>query len=124
MWQMKTIRSIAAVALVTLGLVFVSPAAAQEMDMCPHDATVAALHTCVTHAVEHGHIDNAGIARSLHAKLNAADAALAAGDVDAALDALGDFVNELAAQSGKHVDAMAATHLRMHAETVIAALQA
>jgi hypothetical protein len=121
---MTKMRAIAAVALVTLGLVLAAPAAAQEMDMCPHEPTVAALHTCVTHAVEHGHIDNRGIARSLHAKLRAADAALAAGDVEAAVEALGDFISQLDAQSGKHVDAEAAAHLRMHAETVIDALQA
>lgn len=110
-------------AFVALGLTMVSPVAAQDTDACSHEPTVAALHACVTHAAAHGHIDNAGVARALHAQLEAADIAIATGNNVAAVGALNAFVNTLAAQSGKHVDELVATHLSSHVAPIVGALQ-
>ncbi len=63
-----------------------------------------------------------GIAASLDAKLRAALAALAAGNAAAACSALQDFVDQLAAQSGKHVPTADAAALSAEAELVRAAL--
>jgi hypothetical protein len=108
--------------LLVLGLLAVAPVQAQAMEECPHEPTIAALHACVEHAVAHGHIGNAGIARSLHAKLDAASAAEMRGQSSVAINILKAFVQELNAQAGKHVEAEPAGHLQMHAEMVIAAL--
>jgi len=57
---------IAVLTFVTL-LAFAMPGAAlaQDHDACSHDSTIASLMTCVEHAANGGHIDNAGIAQSL-----------------------------------------------------------
>lgn len=111
------------VVLLILGLSTVGAARAQAMEACPHDATVQSLQACVQHAQSQGLIDNAGIARSLRAKLDAAQAAQARGQLPVAINTLEAFVHELDAQAGKHVQAEHATHLRMHAEMVIQALK-
>ena len=108
--------------LIVLGLVTPVPARAQEMDDCPHAPTIASLRTCVQHAADEGHIDNRGIARSLLAKLDAAQAAFDRNQTAVAVKELEAFVRELDAQTGKHIVAEHATHLRMHALDVIAAL--
>jgi hypothetical protein len=108
--------------VLVLGLLAVAPAQGQSMDDCPHEPTIAALHACVEHAVEHGHIDNTGIVRSLHAKLDAASAAALRGQPAVASNILEAFVQELHAQAGQHVEAAPAGHLQMHAEMVIAAI--
>jgi hypothetical protein len=105
--------------VVALSVSVITPTSAQELDMCPHEPTVEALHLCVAHAEEHGHIDSAGVARSLHAKLDAAGAVLDRGNTAAAVNVLGALMRELDAQAGLHVDVMAADHLRMHAALVI-----
>jgi len=109
-------------ALLALGLTAPVPARAQEMDDCPHAPTIASLRTCVQHAADHGHIDNGGIARSLIAKLDVAQAAFDRGQAAVAVNTLEAFVRELDAQAGKHIVAEHAAHLRMHAQDVIAAL--
>lgn len=109
-------------ALFALALAAPVPARAQAMDECPHAPTIASLRTCVQHAADHGHIDNRGIAISLIAKLDAAQAALDRGQADVAIKGLEAFVRELDAQTGKHIVAEHAAHLRMHAKDVIAAL--
>lgn len=116
--MLKRLLTMTAV-VVALSVSVIAPTSAQEMDMCPHEPTVEALHLCVAHAEEHGHIDNSGVARSLHAKLDAASAALDRGNTVAAVNVLGAFMRELDAQAGSHVDVMAAEHLRMHAALVI-----
>lgn len=113
---------IAAVLIAAIGFSLAAPAAAQGMDGCPHSTTIGALHECVAHAEQVGHIDNVGISRSLHAKLNAADTALANGDVGAAVNALAAFIHELDAQAAKHVETLPAVHLALHARMVIDAL--
>src|SRR5215207_6253580 len=109
-------------ALIALGLAAPMPARAQEMDHCPHEATIQSLRTCVQHAAEHEHIDNSGVARSLIAKLDAAQAAQDRGQPEVALNLLEAFVREVRAQSGKHIVQEHAEHLLMHAQSVIQAL--
>jgi hypothetical protein len=109
-------------AMMTLGLGLARPAAADEMDMCD-TPTVQALHHCVLHAVEMGHIDNAGVARSLLAKLDGAQAALDRNQPAVAVNKLQAFIREVQAQAGRHIQAEHAAHMIMHAENVIAALQ-
>jgi hypothetical protein len=58
----------------------------------------------IANSLEQGLIDNAGIANSLAAKLQAAEAA---GSPQQRLDVLGAFESELSAQSGKHIDPVA-----------------
>ena len=111
-----------ALILVVASLLAVGPARAHMIEPCPHDATIAALHTCVQHAEHHGFITNAGVARSLHATLDAAAAVQTRGQPAEAVNVLRAFVRQLAAQSGTHIDAEHAAHLRTHAELVIAAL--
>lgn len=109
--------------VVALSLLAVSPALAQEDMDCAHEvATIASLRQCVVHAWEMRHIDNDGIARSLLSKLDAAQANLDRGKIDNAIDILEDFVEQVQAQSGKHIDPMHAEHLIHHAHMVIAAL--
>ena len=90
---------------------------------CPHHAaTIESLRMCVEHSFEMGHIDNYGIAVSLLAKLDAAQAADDRGEPWVAVNVLEAFVHEAAAQEGKHIEADHAGHMIMHAEMVIAAL--
>lgn len=116
--MLKRLITVTAV-VVALSISAVAPTAAQETDTCPHEPTIDALHVCVSHAEEQGHIDNSGIARSFHAKLDAAGASLDRGNTVVAENILSAFVRQLEAQAGSHVDSMAADHLRMHAEMVI-----
>ena len=101
------------IALGCLGLVLVAPvsAGALEMDGCAHDPTLDALRACVVHATEQGHIDNAGVARALLAKIDAAERAVEAGDVNRAVAGVSAFVTLVEAQSGTHVAAEHADHL-------------
>jgi hypothetical protein len=109
-------------ALIALGLAAPMPVRAQEMDHCPHEATIQSLRTCVQHAAEHEHIDNSGVARSLIAKLDAAQAAQDRGQIGVAVNKLEAFVRELEAQAGKHILEDHAEHLLHHAHMVIQAL--
>ena len=59
-----------------------------------------------------------GIKNSLLAKLNAADAALAAGDTATACTKLGDFINECEAQSGKKLSVEQADELIARANEI------
>ncbi len=90
---------------------------------CPHDTgTVQGLRECVTHAASYGHIDNAGITKSLLAKLDAAQGAVDRGQPSVAINHLEAFIREVQAQAGKHIDAEHAGHLVAHATSVIEAL--
>lgn len=110
------------VTIVLFGLVGPVPVRAEMMDHCDHARTIPALRTCVQHARTHGHIDNYGITRSLVAKLDAAQAALARGQSAVAVHKLEAFVHAVDAQTGKHIAAEHAAHLRMHAEAIMTAL--
>jgi hypothetical protein len=64
-------------ALVIVSLVGARPALADMGMQCTNDmSTVESLQMCVQHAYEQGHIDNRGVARSLFAKLDTAQAAV------------------------------------------------
>ena len=60
---------------------------------------------------QEGLIDNQGIKNSLIKKLENAQAALGRGQPNVAKNILGAFVNEVQAQSGKHINATAASTL-------------
>ena len=114
---------IAALTFVTL-LAFIVPEAAlaQNHDGCNHNPTIESLRMCVEHAANAGHIDNAGIAQSLSAKLNAAQKAENRGQHSVAINILEAFVKAVEAQKGKHIYEDHAEHLLMHAQQVITAL--
>ena len=97
---------------------------AQTTDDCSTLApTIAGLADCVQHALAMGHITSAGVAQSLLAKLDAAQAAVDRGQTQTAIRLLQAFVDEVKAQSGQSIIAEHATHLIQHAELVIQALQ-
>jgi hypothetical protein len=92
-------------------------------DGCPHpEATVQSLHDCVEHAAFEGHIENAGVAESLLAKLGAAQAALNRGQEAVAVHMLEAFIHQVQALSGVQIDAIYASHMVEHAEAVIESL--
>ena len=96
---------------------------AHDNHTCPHDTgTVQGLRDCVTHAASEGHIDNPGVAKSLLAKLDAAQAAVDRDQPAVAINNLQAFIREVQAQSGKHIDAEHAGHLAAHATGLIEAL--
>lgn len=118
-------KKIGLVLLVTvLAFSFAMPALAQGTEHdCPNgDATISDLRACFEHAVAMGHVDSPGIARSLFAKLNAAQAALDRDQPDVAANILSALISEIAAQSGKHIDAHHASHMIAHTQQVIDAL--
>ena len=109
--------------IVAMLALLAAPALAADDMTCEHTgATIESLHHCIMHATEMGHIANAGVATSLMAKLDAAQAALDRGQTDVAIRLLNAFINEVNAQSGKFVDAEHAGHLIEHAQRVIDAL--
>jgi hypothetical protein len=110
-------------ALVIVSLVGARPALADMGMQCTNDmSTVESLQMCVQHSYEQGHIDNKGVARSLFAKLDAAQAAIDGGQPAVAINILQAFVQEVEAQAGVHIDADHALHMVQHAEMVIEAL--
>jgi len=82
-------------------------------------ATIQSTIADTQRAYDEGWIDNHGILNSLLQKLNNAQAALDLGDVEEAIDLLGAYINELEAQSGKHVTAETAALLIADAQWVI-----
>ena len=113
-------------AVIAAGSFSAMPVMAQEMD-CPMVPTVHSLQDCVEHATEMGAIDNAGVARSLLVKLHSAENALARDSRDAywtTINILGAFIGEVHAQAGEHIDEHHAEHMVMHAQMIIATLQA
>lgn len=113
---------IALFAFVGFNLLSAAPARAQTVDGCVHAPTIVSLQTCVEYAASHGIITSQGIARSLLAKLDAAEEALEDGHTAQAIEDLRAFIREVQAQSGKHIDPMHAQHLVSHARSVIQAL--
>jgi hypothetical protein len=96
---------------------------AHAQDSCSHEPTIQSLRECVQHAVMEGHIDNADLAQSLFAKLDAAQSALDRGQPAVAVQILQAFIYEVQAQAGVHIDAEHAVHMVMHAQEIIATLQ-
>jgi len=110
-------------ALCGLGVVLPGGAQAHDDMMCQGDmTTIASLRHCVQHAYEMGHVDNVGVATSLLAKLDAAQAAADRGQKTLAIHLLEAFVTEVQAQAGVHIDPVHAEHMVMHADMVIQAL--
>lgn len=117
------IRYVFYLALVVALISLIFPKLVVAAEECSHDqATIGALRACVIHAVAEGHIDNSGVAKSLLAKLDAAQSALDAGQTNVAVHNLQAFQHEVKSQSGKHIVAEHAEHLWMHAQLVIEAL--
>ncbi len=116
---MKTILSTILMALLLCG----GNALASDM-ACPDpmEPTIESLHHCVMHAAQEGHIDNAGIARSLEVRLLVAMAAEERGKIKVSAMLLRAFIHEVRAQAGKHVNAEHAEHMIHHAEIVLEAL--
>lgn len=101
-----------------LALALVTQAHASDEHDC-NAVTVISLHHCVRHAIETGHISNAGVANSLLRKIDAALAAEDRGNTSVASRILEAFINEVEAQSGIHIDSMHADHMIIHATNVI-----
>jgi hypothetical protein len=112
----------ALVAFVGFNLLNPGTARAQTTDDCALTPTIASLETCVEHAASQGIITSQGVANSLLAILDAAQSALDRGQTSAAIYNLQAFINDVQAQAGKHIDAMHAQHMVMHAQLVIQAL--
>lgn len=102
----------------------VVPALADSMCTEVMAPTVASLYDCVQHAYAQGHINDAGVAQSLLAKLSAAQAAVNQGQPAVAVNILQAFIYEVQAQAGVHILADHAQHLVDHAQMVIQALSA
>src|SRR6266700_2491096 len=117
-----TVVLFALVAFVGFNLLTPGTAGAQTTDECPLTPTIASLTTCVEHAASQGLITSQGVANSLLAELNAAQAALDRGQTSVAINELQAFIHEVQAQAGKHIDPMHAQHMVMHAQLVIQAL--
>ena len=81
------------------------------------------LISIVNRLLAEGKIDNAGIANSLIKKLENAQKSLDKGQLKAAVNQLNAFINEVQAQSGKHIAADAASLLIADAQYIIAHLK-
>ncbi|MFN0152542.1 MAG: FIMAH domain-containing protein [bacterium] len=108
---------------VAFALAVVAPAYAEEEHDCGEEmSTVMSLHHCVEHAIEMGHISNAGVGNALLAKIDAAQAAVDRQKPSVAVNKLRAFINQVEAQAGRHIEEEHAGHMIMHAEMVIDAL--
>ena len=122
----RIVVAVALVALLAFGgfsLLTFSTARAQTTDECGHGTTIASLVTCVEQGAQQGFINNQGVAKSLLAKLDAAQAAEDRGQTATAINLLGAFIHEVQAQAGKHIAQPHADHMVMHAQMVIRALE-
>jgi hypothetical protein len=113
---------ILALIAVALGLSAATTVSAAEMGHCSHEPTIAALRSCVQHAIDHDHIDNPGVGRSLLAKLDSAQRSADRSQPAVAINKLEAFIHELDAQAGAHIETEHAAHMRTHAQEVIVAL--
>jgi beta propeller repeat protein len=73
-------------------------------------------------ALADGSIDNKGIGNALTKKLENAQAAIDNGDFVTAATLLNDFINQVSAQSGKHIDTETADELIQLAQALLATL--
>jgi 5'-nucleotidase/UDP-sugar diphosphatase len=86
-------------------------------------ATTESLLSGVNRFYSEGKIDNRGIANSLTQKLENVQKSMDKGKIDTAINQLNAFINEVQAQSGKHITAKAAELLIADAQWVIAHLK-
>jgi len=86
----------------------------------PPPITAESIQSDVRLALASGAIDNPGVANSLLAKLNAAADARSRGNCNTAANVYASFVNDLSAQSAKHVATTTATQLTAEAQFLIA----
>ena len=124
--KLRLIVATLAMLMIAVGFNLFAPsnASAQvKTDDCVHTGTIDSLEMCVQHAADMGHIDSQGVAHSLLAKLDKAEEAVADGHTGKAIHWLKAFIREVKDQSGKHIEAMHADQLVMHAELVIEALE-
>lgn len=82
-------------------------------------ATLPSLFTGINRLYDEGKIDSAGVRTSLTQKLMAVQSSLDRGNTKAALQALLAFINEVQAQSGKHIQPEAASWLLADANWII-----
>jgi len=88
----------------------------------PLPRTIGELEAEIEELCLEGEIDNRGVVTSLLAKLNAAQTLIAVGKIDQAKTILNAFINEVQAQSGKHITADAAELLLQAAEYILSNL--
>jgi len=88
----------------------------------PIPTTIDELKTEIEELGFEGEIDNQGIVQSLIAKLNVAQKLVDGGKMDQAKNILNAFINEVQAQSGKHITPEAAEILVESAEYIISHL--
>jgi len=86
----------------------------------PSAITPESIQADVSGALASGAIDNAGVANSLLAKLSAAADARSHGQCATAANVYQSFINDLSAQSGKHVAAATAAQLTAEAQFLMA----
>jgi hypothetical protein len=105
--------------VVTASLLSIAPAGAFQ-DHCPgmHEDPLATLDECVTHHYEAGEIEPEGVYRSLLGKALRAQEKAARGDIDAAMDMLLGFVEQVNDLSGVRITG-SAVHLADHAMMAI-----
>jgi len=85
-------------------------------------ATIGSVQDLIRELRRRGEIDSDGVMNSLLAKAQAAAASIARGNRTAALNQLGALLNELAAQSGKHITARGAAIASADVQYVMAHL--
>jgi hypothetical protein len=91
--------------------------------MCQHEEdTFDGLRACISHALEVGHIENAGIAQSLLAKVDTAESLHDSGHTGAAISTLYALESEVEALPDRLIRPEHRAHLVAHVERVIASL--
>jgi 5'-nucleotidase len=90
-----------------------------QLNTITAEATLEGVITDLTAAYEAGMFPNKGSFNSLLVKLTAVQAAIARGDVNAAYGSLNAFMNEVSAQSGKHLDPDLAEALYKDVEWIV-----
>ena len=88
----------------------------------PIPTTIGELNSEIMELGSGGEIDNQGIVTSLLAKLDAAQKLIDEGKIDQAKNLLNAFINEVQAQSGKHITPEAAELLIQSAEHILSTL--
>ena len=88
----------------------------------PIPTTIGELKTEIEELGSEGEIDNQGIVNSLIAKLNAAQKLIEDGKIDQAKNILNAFINQVQAQSGKHITPEVADILIESAEHILSHL--